>query len=360
MMSDPGNHPVTTLRYDIIMATRNRPEAVALSLPLLLAQTRPPAHIFIVDSSDDGSAIAGLAQTAARQTTIPIHYIPAAAGLTLQRNIGLGQSQADVVIFPDDDSLLFPDAAARIMQVYEADAEHRIAAVCADAAPYAPAGMTGDLGSLDAEQMTGLRLSLRRLRQRIKEALAVTNPFLVLGNRLNAQHPLPGWLVAAEATPVPYMTGFRMSFRRAVIATTGFDEALRHYAWFEDIDASCSAMRQGLVVCAKRARIYHHRFAGARAGGGKMGRWAILNRGYIVMKHVDANPAVFPRRDRERLRLRLYCRARVWAYRAMGRDEFGRDRARGAVAGLAQLDSLTACTGPALTARYTALTQDMS
>ncbi|MEO0831049.1 MAG: hypothetical protein AAFY03_11410, partial [Pseudomonadota bacterium] len=157
---------------------------------------------------------------------------------------------------------------------------------------------------------------------------------------------------------VPYITGFRMSFRRNVIAKTGFDETLRKYGWFEDIDASWCALQHGILVGSDKARIYHHRVAAARAGGHRMGLWAILNRGYIVMKHVHANPKVFPKPSRETLRLGLYCRARAMAYRLMARDTFGKDRAKGAADGLVALPKLTAASAKDLPGIYSSLEAD--
>lgn len=356
------------LSYDIVMATRNRPEAVALSLPLILSQSRLPREVFIVDSSDDGAPIAaiaarhaarGAAQGAAQdaaQGSVPVHYIRSERGSALQRNIGIARGRGDVVIFPDDDSLLYPDAAEEIMKIYEADTGGRIAAVCARPAEAPPPGLPGDLASYEAETTSPLRRALRQARQGVKEATGAANPFVSIGTRLNARHPVPGWLAGAGARPVPYMTGFRMSFRRPAIAA-GFDEALRRYAWFEDIDASFAAMRQGLVVMAGRAQIYHHRVASARDDGRLMGLWAILNRGYVVMKAVHANARTFPHPGREAARLRAYCTARALAYRAMARDGFGRDRAGGAAEGLGQLDALIRAAPAELSATYSRLTE---
>lgn len=343
---------IAPLTYDIIMATRNRPEAVELSLPLLLRQTRLPQQILIVDSSDDGAPIAAIAAREAAGTPVPIHYIRSAAGLTHQRNVGLARAGADVVIFPDDDSLFYPDTAARIMEVYEADADGVVAGVAGRSVDQAPSETEGDLAAYEAEKTSPLRTVLRGLRQGAKEALGAANPFVSVGLRLNAQYPEPAWLAAQEAVVVPYMTGFRMSFRRAVILKTGFDETLQKYGWFEDIEASYSALRTGKVLTANRARIYHHRVASARANGHRMGLWAILNRGYVVMKHVRANPAVFPHPGREATRLKLYCRARALAYRLLARDAFGKERAAGAAEGLAQLDRLTSTESANLAGLY--------
>jgi glycosyltransferase involved in cell wall biosynthesis len=343
----------TSLTYDVVMATRNRPEAVALSIPLILAQTRKPERIVIVDSSDDGAPIAEIAAQADGTNGIPVEYHRADPGLTLQRNLALTPCSADIVLFPDDDSLLYRETAAIMMAAYEADTEARIAAICAAPVTVPPPECAHALGTFEAETVGPVKARLRGLRQRVKEAAEAANPFLTVGNALNAGPVAAlGPDLRARVDPVPYMTGFRMSFRRAVIAGVGFDENLRRYAWFEDIDASWGAMRAGAVVVARGARIYHHRAAAARAGGYRMGLWAILNRGYVVMKHVHANPDIFPDPTREARRLKLACRGRALAYRAMARDAFGRDRARGAAHALGGLAELTAAPPAALLDTY--------
>ena len=349
----------TSLTYDVVMATRNRAEAVALSIPLILAQTRTPERVVIVDSSDDSAPIAGIVAQADGTGGIPVEYHRSDPGLTRQRNLGLTRCGADVVLFPDDDSLLYSDTAAAMMAAYEADTEARIAGVCAVPVTVPPPESAHELGTFDAETVGPVKARLRALRQRLKEATAPANPFLAVGNALNAGPVAAlGPDLRQWVDPVPYMTGFRMSFRRAVIEGVGFDENLRRYAWFEDIDASWGAMRAGAVVVARGARIYHHRAAAARAGGYRMGLWAILNRGYVVMKHVHANPDIFPDPAREARRVKLACRGRALAYRAMARDAFGRDRARGAADALRGLPGLTASPPTALADTYLRLEAD--
>jgi len=331
-------HPSNPLRYDIVMATRNRPEAVELSLPLILAQTRLPERIVFVDSSDDPEPIRRIVEAAMATASVPMELHRSEAGLTLQRNIGIARCAADVVILPDDDSLLFPDAAAEIMDVYERDAAGRIAGVAAAPSSRPPEGV--DIGQAAYEAEAPSRFGIGEIRQRLKSRFAGANPVLIVGRRLNARHPMPEWAAARDVVSVAYMTGFRMSFRRRVLTEGFFDETLRRYGWFEDIDASFSAMRQGRVVAAERAKIYHHRHAGKRANGFTMGRWAILNNAYIILKHVRANPEAFPAPGREVWRLWLFSLSRALCYLPGARDRFGVDRFLGSLAGLRSLASL--------------------
>ena len=215
-----------------------------------------------------------------------------------------------------------------------------------------PPEAAGRLGRHAAEDSGPVRTALRAVRQAIKEATGFLNPFVATGRRLSRTHRRPDWLSAHDAVVVPYMTGFRMSFRRAAIAPAGFDETLRKYAWFEDIDLSYRALRGGLLVTAQGAGVYHHRTAARRDNGHRMGLWAILNRSYVVMKAVRANPSVFPHPGREILRLRLYCLARAVAYTLMARDGHGRDRARGAREGLRRQSRLLDTASTDLAAAY--------
>lgn len=346
------------LSYDIIMATRNRPEAVALSLPLILAQSRLPAEVVIVDSSDDPAPIRALAEEAAARNIVPVRYTHSGPGLTHQRNVGLGMTGSPIVIFPDDDSLMYLDCADHILAAYEADTDHTIAGVCARPVDHAPPETTGDLGAYQAETTSTVKTAIAALRQALKDALGFTNPFVATGRKLNAQYRLPGWAAHQNVVRVPYMTGFRMSYRRAAIQGPGFDETLQRYGWYEDIDASCTALRQGQTVGALNARIYHHRVAAARANGYTMGLWAVLNRTYVVTKHIRANPGVFRSPSLHIARLKAYCRARALVYRLTARDQFARDRARGAADGLARMDQLTRAAPGDLAAAYTRLTAE--
>ena len=57
-MDLPGQTEHVRLTYDAVIATRHRIEALKLSIPLLLAQSRPPARLIVIDSSDDHAPVA--------------------------------------------------------------------------------------------------------------------------------------------------------------------------------------------------------------------------------------------------------------------------------------------------------------
>lgn len=273
-----------TLHYDAVISTRNRPEALALSIPLLIGQSRPPARLIVIDSSDDHASAAEAVATATAGWEGEVVVEASPPGLPLQRNRGLARVTAPVVVFPDDDSLFLPGALAEIMQVYEADTDGRIAAVCAAETTDVPA-VVHDTAAYRMRRDHMRDTVPRRMRRWLERRVSALKPALSIGMSLNCRHPLPDWCVGRDVVAVEYMTGFRMSFRTEVIRPIGFDETLGGYALEEDVDASFTAMRSGLVVGARRAKVYHHRYPSGRGDAFARGRMEVLNRAYVLAKH---------------------------------------------------------------------------
>ena len=316
------------LTYDAVIATRNRAEALVLSIPLLIGQSRQPEQIIVIDSSDDPEPVAKAVEQATAGwtgTTICVHSDP---GLPYQRNLGLRHVTAPVVLFPDDDSLLFPDAAERMLEIYESDTDEVVAGVCAAEADAPPPGVLEGAGY----GMTGAHVREARhrgLRNRLEKNLSFLKPQLFLGRTLTGRFGRPDWLTAKNAVIVEYMTGFRMSFRTDAIRRQGFDEALGGYALDEDVDASFVAAQSGLLIGARDAKIYHHRFPSGRGNGARLGRMEVLNRLYVGLKHATADAAPNGTARKMRWRLRGFVAAKMLVSLLGARSQFGRERLGG-------------------------------
>ncbi len=319
------------LSYDAVIATRNRPEALALSIPLLLSQSRSPQKLIVIDSSEDHAAVAATVAEATRGWDGAVICINSAPGLTLQRNIGLTHVTSPIVLFPDDDSLLYPGAAAHILSVYERDSVELIAGVAAAEAMSPPPDI--DLGQAYQPRIESLSFwSPRGLQHRLERRIGAVKPALALGRALNERYEVPTWFAEMDIVPVEYMTGFRMSFRTEAIRPIGFDETLGGYALEEDVDASFTAMRAGLVVGARKAQIYHHRFPGVRASGRILGAIEVLNRYYVGLKHIQTQGLSRGLVQRLRRQLRTFVWIKLLAGLPGVRSAFGRDRLAGAFA----------------------------
>jgi GT2 family glycosyltransferase len=322
---------LTQTTYSAVIVTRNRPDALALSLPLLLEQSRPPAAIYVIDSSDDPSENIALTTGLAARTDIPLEHHTSPSGMTVQRNIGLGFVKTDVVFFPDDDSLVHPGSLEAMMRVYDLDTDHRVGGVCSSEAKQAPEGVLPEDPAQSYQMTRADRLKARIARTRFAiEKRSFRDPFYLAAERAYSAQGIspdvrgPSWTPKADdAIYVPWMTGFRMSFRTEVIRQRGFDENLGRYALFEDTDASFGILESHLLIGARTAQISHPKAPARRANGRAMGAMQILNRAYVVARTGQT--------DRKMRALhRRYSLYKIMQYTAAATSTFGRDRVAGA------------------------------
>ena len=319
--------PAQRLDFDVVIATRNRPEALALSIPLILGQSRRPQRLIVIDSSDDHARVAQTVADAVAEArwSGPVVVEHTGPGLPQQRNRGLAHVGAEIVFFPDDDSLFHPGTSEAIMRAYELDTGGRIAGVCAADAREPPPGV---LSGAQYEMPSAARRRTRAAwrRKRLGLEFKGLRPQLYLGNLLKARFEPLDWFEDENCVLVEEMWGYRMSFRTSVLRANPFDEVLRAYALHEDMDASFSAMRQGALVGARNARIYHHKFPTGRGDQYTFGKMRLLNLSYVVLKNAhDADLAPAEAHELRRL-VRQNCwlmmlRALPRAYRRSDREE---------------------------------------
>jgi GT2 family glycosyltransferase len=357
--------PARRLDFDVVIATRNRPEALALSIPLILGQSRRPQRLVVVDSSDDHAPVAAAvaeAVAAARADggadggagggwdgAVIVEH--SGSGSAYQRNLGLAHVEAEVVIFPDDDSLFHPGTSEAIMRAYELDTEGRIAGVCAaDALEPPPGVLPAARYDMTPGQKRGARIM--GLRNRVERRFAALNPTLYLGEVLMARAAPLDWFAAENCVLVESMTGYRMSFRTEVIRAAPFDETLKDYALHEDLDASFAAMRLGSLVGARNARVYHHRFPSARGDAYTLGLTVVMNRAYVALKHVHDAGLAPAEAARARALIRQFCRLKL--VQTLPRAYRGRDREhlQGVLAGLQGVRAMLDAPRDALPAIY--------
>ena len=315
-----------TVTCATVIATRNRPEVLALSLPLHLAQSRLPERIVIVDSSDDMTANRALVHRHSQESPVPIDHVPSAAGLPLQRNVGLTHITSDVVFFPDDDSLVHPGAMAAILAIYDRDPECRIGGVCGLEVNHAPAGTLAPVAAVSARRPSPLHHRLTRWRLGL-ERRRFPDPMKLAALRLYERiDPPEAWLGQMNAVRVEWMTGFRMSFRTHAVRQIGFNERMGRYALYEDVDMGLQVLSRGQsLVAALDAQVYHHRAPENRTAGRQMGAINILNRAYVVMRSGVADPRI-------KAAVRRYSWFRTMQFLSGRRSAFGRERHLGALA----------------------------
>ncbi len=341
---------MANLDFDIVIATRNRRDALRLSLPLMLGQDRLPRRLVLVDSSDDHGEIVRLVEgiVAKASPRVGVEIARSAPGSSLQRNMGLKMAVSPVVLLPDDDALWFPGFSEAVMRLYERDEEGLIGGVGGTESPVPPPGVLDDgAPGYRMAKRDVLQLSLGRFLDAL-EYRFFPDPFFLEADSRAAKMAPPLWLSKEEASIATTVPGFRMSFRTGLIREGGFDEDLGVYSLFEDYDASLSVLENHLLIEARKAKVFHWRAPQARVSGVEWGVMQVLNRAYVICKHsAPASPA--------RKRLLAYSWYKLARYVAQAQKGYGRQRVRGAAKALRLIPALISAPRSQLPTAYAAL-----
>jgi hypothetical protein len=119
------------MSYDCVIATKDRINALRMSIPLILKQDILPERLIVVDASDDHDSVKSEISLISEQFKFKNAIVvkSATASLTKQRNLGLRLVEAPIVMFPDDDSMWHRDFASNVLKVYDADAHGQVGGV---------------------------------------------------------------------------------------------------------------------------------------------------------------------------------------------------------------------------------------
>ena len=338
------------LDYDVVICTRNRLDALELSIPSIVHQSRKPKSIIVVDSSDDHTKVVSLIRKISSDLDFEIRLFRSdIASSSAQRNIGLNYVTSPIVFFPDDDSIFFPAASEEIMKVYELDDESEVVGVCAVEAEAPPEGIL-EKPTYKLNFTDNIKKSIAVTRYKI-ESLFFEDPAKVLAHRLIDKKHTPDWMNQDDHTFVEYMTGFRMTFRTDAIISSKFCESFTGYCIGEDLEASLSVLNKGVLIGAKKARIYHHKYPSKRASGFSYGARQILNNAYIISKH-----------SKDTIIRKLFLirsKYKLFQYMLGATSEFGRSRFKGGLYGYKNIKYLYAASNDNLDSVYKNITRNL-
>jgi GT2 family glycosyltransferase len=339
------------LEYAIVVATRNRYDMLTVSFPRFVEQSRPAARIVVVDRSDDHDAVRRLCESFRSRSDVPIDVIHGSeANLPAQRNQGLERIEEPVVVFPDDDSLWFPDTVENLLRVYEDDVNGRYGAVSITPVDRAPDDLSA---AAPAAQRRFGALPLVTTARNLVESRVVPSPFNVFGNQQTRLLRDSAESDGLAYPLVPSIGGYRMSFRTEVVKKLAFDDVLGSrigYATHEDMDMGLRVLAAGfLIAAAPESRVFHNTYPGKRAGGFQYGFFHVFNYLYICRK-------VFPSSSSRLVRLtRRYLAYKVALYRLrqlVRPGEYHDDVQRGARAAFSEFSVVAAADNNELARLY--------
>jgi GT2 family glycosyltransferase len=231
------------MRLHVGIATRGRPAILAETIAELSRQTRAPDRIWVchVGPEDVGD--------------LPTHrpditFLTTSAGLPRQRNAILdAATDADAVLFLDDDFLAAPGFCAVLERVFAAHPECVVAT-----------------GTVIADGAKGPGITVAAARALLAADAAPDDPLAV----------------------APHFNGYgcNMAFRMSVVRAHGIrvDERLPLYAWYEDIDVTRALGRHGGILRLAGARGVHLGVKQGRTPGRRLGYSQVANPLYLARK----------------------------------------------------------------------------
>lgn len=294
------------LTWGLVVATKDRLDPLQHCVTLALAQTRPPCEVIIVDASaawDTHKAEVGKILAAHPDIRFVYQQAPKPS-LTVQRNCGLAEATADILFMIDDDSYLFPDAAEKIMAHYEADIDGVLSGVELRPSGNAPDDQSGSAIAGRQPFFTKVRDILRThdgdrsLPGRMRNWLAWrfdrtwrrimmigTDQWFIPYDQNYPKAPRPAHLLARALQTTRLFEGYRMTFRREAVVAEQFEPLLLYYCPGEDLDLSYRISRNGGLMRALDAWVFHFQASSGRLKHEQVAILATLNQALYMRRN---------------------------------------------------------------------------
>ena len=251
------------LTSSVVLCTRNRPDDLAACLASLDDQERRPDEVVVVDASDGAVSHERVLTWAATSPVGRWRHLPAAPGLTRQRNLGVDATDGDVVTFLDDDVVLEPGYLAAILALFERDPR-----------------LGGAEGTVETPALRGRR----RAANAFRAFFAMNSLGAPRGVKRSGFVRYDPW--PAGLRPVTCLVGCNMSFRREIFRRYRFDEWYDGYGLGEDADFSYRVSRAFPLVQTPAARLLHRVSPVARDRLAARHEMARVNHYYFVRKNL--------------------------------------------------------------------------
>jgi len=246
---------VTTI--SVIVPTHNRPESLARTTAALLAQTRLPDEIIIVnDWAEEIPAGLGQSITSGGVAFEYCEFRTNRPSASASRNRGMDLASGQILVMIDDDVVPGSDCLANLVAMYDLASGDTVAAIGARPVPPPARNRFG-----------------RRLWNFLAEILGETR---WAPRACAARHVALPLELRAELTPGKAMSGCLMSMRRDVAAEYRFDdEFFCGYVLGEDRDLGFRIALDRPVFLAEDLTVLHDPHPDGRPDRLQMGRMLV-------------------------------------------------------------------------------------
>lgn len=118
------------MSVSVVIPTHGRLELLAQSIESVLAQSRPPLEIVVVDDASWPPIEDGLKSIGLSSSVIRVIRVPERRGANHARNLGVRAARGSFVAFQDSDDLWLPDKLERQLRLVEGRAPHNAFVYC--------------------------------------------------------------------------------------------------------------------------------------------------------------------------------------------------------------------------------------
>jgi glycosyltransferase involved in cell wall biosynthesis len=215
------------LKLSVVVCTKDRKDKAVKCITAVVSQSEKPSEVIIVDSSSTKD-LCEPASTILEKGGIRFVYDYFDCSMTVARNRGIKKSSGDIVLFLDDDVVLYPDYIEKLIEFYR---------------EYPEAG--GACGYL----CDGNRFLIDRL-MKFPRIPALSEPFTIIS-----------------------LHGSNMSFKREVFDHFTFNEDLRGYYADDDEFCARASQRYKLYLVPGIRCVHEH----TPTGGARQEPYTMLN-----------------------------------------------------------------------------------
>jgi glucosyl-dolichyl phosphate glucuronosyltransferase len=256
------------LTVDVVICTKNREQDLRKALRSLAGQTVVPDNTIIADASNTNGTKKLAEDFAKKNGPLRITYIKCpVAGSTFQRNCGIAFCKHDIVFFMDDDVILEPDCIEEALRIY------RQYPLCG--------GVSGNILNQHAHSFFYTLFKFVFFLPYYSSR--TTNKLRYSG--------FPKVTTAQKGvTKSSFMEGTFCSFKRLILDRYKFDENLKRYAFFEDVDLSYRVSKEYVLMRTPSAKLNHYPSRTDRISRKELREVLTFNHFYLFCKNIKKNP----------------------------------------------------------------------
>lgn len=280
------------MKTSLIICTYMRPGPLKRLLESVMAQTRLPDEIIIVDGSTDNRTNKMLEENNFHSLKY-IQVDEAHRGLTRQRNYGLQQLRpdTDIVCFLDDDTVPEPDYFEQLLSTYKqfpdalAVGGYISNEVVWEPIPVGYVPKANEYVYDGYKRKDGSRFVLRKKLGLDSNVPPAHFPEFGHGRSVGFLPP------SGKIYPVKQIMGGVASYRKEVFDTMSFSTYFEGYGLYEDADFSLRLSKKGQLYVNTAARLQHLHEPDGRPNQYHYGNMVVRN-GWYVWRVAHPNPSL--------------------------------------------------------------------